>query len=185
MLNARARAILFEERSQFWPLAMVASEGCGMVGGQLAGVDTPGFEVLVRLAGRLLGRPEIDVVVLLTPAGFLAKSITVPNHAPHAGGYLLGTASFQDEHSWTPDIPELGDLVSKIGGRPGYLQHELREQNLVDEQGLEFMFQFCAESLPRDDQLTRLLCDGAVYAFAPSTADGFALEQAVVFWQRT
>jgi hypothetical protein len=69
----------------------------------------------------------------------------------------------------TPDPPWIagtaqGALRSKIGGRPGYLQHELLEQNEVDSLGLAFVFQFVEECLPSGLPLP--LVDGAVYVFA-------------------
>jgi hypothetical protein len=160
-----------------------AGAACGVLGGEIEGAPS-GPTLLLRLDGAFLGRRDRDLAILLEPDEFRATLVSPPHDTPHRGGVPLRRGRLRRERTWLRFDPEQGALLSKLGGRPAYIQHELFERRLVTERRLEFAFQFEASALPKPSALSPVLCDGAVYVFAPRRERGFGIEQGFVEWQR-
>lgn len=174
---------LFSSRSHFRPLN-VNGEGiaCGALGGRLAGEAHRARSLLLRLRADILG-PD-DWAIFLEP-DFRASVEPVAPSVPHEGGDELRLGTPERDESWLAFDPTQGCLKSKLGGRPGYIQHELSQANreIVERDTMEFVFQFVADSLPRKSPLGPVLCDGAVYVFAPRCNDLFEQRNALAVWQ--
>ncbi|MEJ8826779.1 hypothetical protein WKW80_33030 [Variovorax humicola] len=130
-----------------------------------------GRDVDVRCAGTALSFfcDERDVGTIRLVVHASARSAS-PGRAITVGDLIT-------ERSGLPALPALGAMTSKIGGRPGYVQHELRE----DVGDLEFVFQWLEDSMPTD--LPILIGDGAIYVFARRQHRSFDLHSACAFVQ--
>jgi hypothetical protein len=85
---------------------------------------------------------------------------------------------------WTPALPSLGRMGCKLGGRPGYLQHELGEERALLAEGYVFLAQLDCEDDALLERTKSLLCGGALYVFGKFASPGRQrLVEARVFWQ--
>lgn len=98
-----------------------------------------------------------------------------------AASFLSGAA--RTEESWVPEVPELGSLGSKIGGRPGFLQQELADADDLAASGMDFVAQIDCEDRILPSKIASALCDGGLYLFASRSGEGFDFTRLALRWQ--
>lgn len=87
------------------------------------------------------------------------------------------------DESWVEDVGALGRLGSKIGGRPGYLQHDLADEPELTKKGYGFFAQIDCEDGLIPSKLGSLVCDGGLYLFVRCVDGVFDFEEPELRWQ--
>ena len=179
-LNARTHFIPFIAAP---PERRVGWFGDGAARGSLAQDQDFALAAIVD-AGRLVGGASdwIALYVSNTEPGecFVQREATLPP----VTNFQLQLGEPQPETPWAPDIPQLGQMGCKLGGRPGYLQHELTDEPKLHADGYEFLLQLDPENGPMPPRISELLCDGGLYLFAQRTGPNRdALGKCALYWQ--